>query len=297
MTDATYEPPAIADVLEPDPPFDDTVFDAVFDAREARDAYEEAAAAIEAETGERPTDDELPPPPSYDEVAVEAVARWKVTDLGSAGWALAKFAEAQEVIDAAVAQAGVWRERLLAEIAKVDEWEQASTAGARRKAGFFEGHLQRWALANRTDKQKSFKLPGGTVTTSASGPTFEIIDMAAAVRLASEHGAETKTTTNVTALKQAVTIDDYYVTNPDGEAVDARVEFVRTNSEYDIEFNDADPNDGEWRAIDEQSGEMYDPDKVVIHVDGPYVIDRATGLPVNGLVAQPGKVNAKVKLS
>lgn len=309
MTDE-FTPTAVADLLEPDAPFDDEFLLTALDAEMAQAWYQTAVDDASPE-------DEAPEAPFTPEAFTEVTRplRWEITGTGSAGWAMAKYGEAQEVIDDTKTQADIWRQRLLDEIVRINEWETATASDARRKADFFVGHLQRWALANRTDKQMSFKLPAGTVTTHASGATFEIEDMAAAVEFAVGRDAPTKTETNVTSLKPAVKIVDHLVyipaedqgglddldpePIPDGtlcQVFNVEVKFVQTHSAYDIEFNEADPDDGVWTATNTFTGEVLPVETTIIE-HGPFVVDATTGVPVHGLKAKPGKITAKVKLA
>lgn len=101
--------------------------------------------------------------------ATDRIERWEIEHPGEAAWAMAHVAAATAEIEMHQANYDEWRARL-------DAWLDHTTRRARQTREFFTGHLGRWALANRTDKVKSFELPAGKVTTKAGSVTLEVED-------------------------------------------------------------------------------------------------------------------------
>lgn len=102
-------------------------------------------------------------------------APWQITSLAAADWAMAKLAELH---------------------AAADEYDlmalRYSDAAKRlRKAGqFFNDHLEAWAIAERTDAQKSFPMAHGNVTTSAHKPKAIVDDEAVLIEWARTKAGE-----------------------------------------------------------------------------------------------------------
>lgn len=92
--------------------------------------------------------------------------RWEITSLGAADWAMQQLARIEAVAREYDAEIARWT-KLRANVARAGE--------------FFRGHLERWAVSQRTDKRKSFPLAHGTVSTREAKPAPEIVDQEAAV--------------------------------------------------------------------------------------------------------------------
>ena len=101
---------------------------------------------------------------------------WRVTDDGSAEWAMrhlaALWAERQRVTH----QAAAWME-------PIQRWEEQQLAPIEKKVAFFRGHLERYGLAVREssgDEIKSVSLPSGKIATRVSEqrPVVESEDLA-----------------------------------------------------------------------------------------------------------------------
>lgn len=111
---------------------------------------------------------ELAPAPFTDEDAERAIAgdtespaaRWSITDLGSAEWAMARLAEARSALDEVAALEQEWAQR-------VAEWATEQRAPHARFSSFLEGHLERYALELRraNPKHATTKVPSGKVAT------------------------------------------------------------------------------------------------------------------------------------
>lgn len=114
-----------------------------------------------------------------DDAAVDIVAlvdepgRWHITSLGEAEWAMAHVAAATDQIAAVDEQRQLWQ-------AKLDEWFRDATREPQRSIEFFEGHLERWGVTQRTDKVKTVKLASGDIATSRpTAPKIVLDDEAA----------------------------------------------------------------------------------------------------------------------
>jgi hypothetical protein len=111
----------------------------------------------------------------------EQTVPWSVGDERAAEWALRKLARLRAEMQEAEDQADEYR-------SQVDAWLADRTHGARRSAAYFENVLRNWAIGNRTEECKSFKLPSGTVKTRAGSLTVEIDDEEKFCTWALEHG-------------------------------------------------------------------------------------------------------------
>lgn len=271
MTDFTPTP--LDDLLGDDAPFSDDDFDAW---------------AAQQDT---PTTDGEPVTVEQ----VERVGRFRIDGPRTARWAIAKLRLHRDRLTEIETLAAEWRAPLAAEMARIDEWVAAESARPHQSVSYFANLLEQWAIENRTDTVKSFKLPGGTVSTRETAAKFEITDMDAAVTYAADHGLGTKVTTSITDLKPAVKIVDRLVYVDGALVPHAMTRWVPTHSAYDIEFTGADPHDGRWEALDPDTGEILPADALI--VEGPFVVDVATGRPVEGLKPVPGAVTASVKLA
>lgn len=112
----------------------------------------------------------------------EAARRWRITDDGSAEWAMRHVAGAEADLERLGAQAADWAER-------ISEWFRHQSKPLLAKRAFFQAHLERYALEVRAadPKRKSVVLPSGVVKTHASSPRVQVADPEAALAWAREH--------------------------------------------------------------------------------------------------------------
>ena len=90
---------------------------------------------------------------------------WRITDDGSAEWAMAHFTQAEDELASLRAQADVWAEKIAA-------WFEHRAKPLHAKQAFFGGHLMAHALRRREDdpKAKTLVLPSGAVKTTEHKP-------------------------------------------------------------------------------------------------------------------------------
>lgn len=109
--------------------------------------------------------------------------RWSIDSLGAADWCMQQVARVQSLVDEYHAEVVRWTEVR----------DRVARAGE-----FFRGHLERWAIGERTDKRKSFPLAHGTVSTREQPRSVEIVAVDAAVAWCKgHHPAAVKTTEEV----------------------------------------------------------------------------------------------------
>jgi len=124
-----------------------------------------------------PFDPDLIPPDAADAQDLEPlppeIERWEPTTQDEAEWAMRLLAAYQAEAAAISDQAALWRE-------PIDVWEAAELRRIVRKAEFFTGHLERFALAwrQRTDRA-TLALPSGKVTTTKQPRRIYVGDEAA----------------------------------------------------------------------------------------------------------------------
>lgn len=290
----TAPSPIPSTLLEPDPPFDE----------------DELLASLTVLFDEATRPGEPTPIEGLDErfaartEANDKVERWQITGLRSLEWAMSKYGEYAATHGTNAAQAEEWRAIIYASVAehleRIDAWEAEVNRPIAQKMEFFEGHLIRYALANRTERTKTFKVPSGSVPTSASAATFEIPKdgQAAAVEYARAHGLPVKEETTITALKATTTFVEVAARIPVADgwewlAPDAiAIEWVP-----DPRPDDADEfweESGTWRVTNKANGEVITDADVW---EGPFVVDADTGEPLTFLTPKPSVVTAKVVLS
>lgn len=193
--------PTLPDVLHPSEPFD---LDAALD-------------TLDTAAGD------LTP---HEAIAHAAVAaRWRVADLDSAEWAMARWSEAQDQLDQIAAQAAVWKQR-------IDGWAEAAARRHEATASFMSDQLTRYAIEQREEsagKVKSLALPSGKVTTTARRERIVIEDADALLAWLDTHqppevvASVVKRTVATTPLKEllvAVESEDegWKVVDVDGQA-------------------------------------------------------------------------------
>jgi Bacteriophage Mu Gam like protein len=120
-----------------------------------------------------------PHAPTVEEVQTGA---WIVDNQGKAIWASRQLSELQERIEAVEALAQNEIARLEAKIAKVRNWNEDAQREDRRRAAYFQGQLEEYALRVREetgDRQKHVLTPYVRVSTTASQPKVEVTDKSA----------------------------------------------------------------------------------------------------------------------
>lgn len=100
----------------------------------------------------------------------EDAPRWRVTDLGSAEWAMRHVASADRRIAELEAQREDWTSRISA-------WFDQASSKERARRAFFSAHLEAFARSERaTGGAKTVTLPSGTVATRESPAVAEIVE-------------------------------------------------------------------------------------------------------------------------
>lgn len=304
----TTPSPIPSALLEPDPPFDEDELLASLEAM-----FDEAVG--ELPEGEHGDGSEVV---AAEDDAEDKVRRWEITGLRSLEWAMSKLAEYTAQVETNRAQAAEWRAIIYASVAehldRIDEWEAEVNKPLTQKVAFFDGHLTRYGIANRTDRQMSFKVPSGVVRTTAPPPTFEIPKegQPKAVEYARKHDLPVQETTNITALKKAVMFSEVAVrlrdASLDQPGADGTSQPPIAGFRWlpldgiEIEWvpaprpDDADDSwdDGAWRVTDTTNGEVVADTEVW---EGPFILDKLTGEPLPFLVPKPTVVTAKVVLA
>lgn len=104
--------------------------------------------------------------------ADERVGHWQIDSADAAEWAMRKLVAIARRVNDVRDQAKVWRDR-------VNVWEADELTRLQPALGFFEGHLERWALDERLKdpKRATWALPSGEVqTTKPKDPATAIVD-------------------------------------------------------------------------------------------------------------------------
>lgn len=108
-------------------------------------------------------------------------SRFRVTDLGTAEWALARYAEAAAEQARIDAQAAEWARR-------IEAWHEDVSRRTTARLSFFAGLLEEFARGYRVDTGRAtLTLPSGTVRTTQRQATVRITDRDALVEWAKEH--------------------------------------------------------------------------------------------------------------
>lgn len=234
------------------------------------------------------------------DINLEPRVRWEITSLGAADWAMQQLARIEAVAREYDDEIARWA-KLRANVARAGE--------------FFRGHLERWAVSQRTDKRKSFPLAHGTVSTRESKPAPEVVDEEAAVGWCKVHAPDAvKITESVLISRVPVRVAEIIVgwrfTNRttgdivhvldefpiDGDTVKADLHHVVTVvlAEHASAFQQAaDTIEAEWistRLYEFTQGWSIEP------VTTPGVVD-ADGLPADGFGIRPGKITSSVTVA
>ncbi len=115
------------------------------------------------------------PTPTDDDIAAEGfdggerIGGWRVTDAGSADWALRRIADAEKAQRAAIALAEQ-------QIAQVNAWLEGETAKTQRTIDFFTGHLADYHrdLLAADPKAKTISLPHGKLVSRVTPDRVEV---------------------------------------------------------------------------------------------------------------------------
>lgn len=106
------------------------------------------------------------------------VRGWQITGPGTAEWAMAQLADTRSQQLDVAERAAEWAQRIQA-------WWDNAAGPLERRAAFFTGHLERWAVAEREATGKAtVTLPSGVVRTRATAAAVEVLDDAAVVEWA-----------------------------------------------------------------------------------------------------------------
>lgn len=277
------EPRPLSDILMPDAPFtdDDLVYALNCDGVDVPDG--EAA----------------------EEQATKTL-RWRPTSERSAEWALNKLIEYRTAIAVRAAEAQEMRMALLDELARIDAWEDKATRAPRSAERHFEHLLQEWALGQRTDRVKSIVLPSGIITTEDKKPAVEKVKGKdadeRAVEWAEKRGVKinekTEKSVNLVDLKPKVCIVDYIVkTHTGGDQFDPATWVWAPHVVADMvevpppAYDPEAPATTTWRFTDTKTGADLN---AAMRVEGPFVVDADSGLPLDFLAVRRGGLSAEV---
>ncbi len=145
--------------------------------------------------------------------------RFKIEDKEQATWALRK-------IRALKAQIEENRKLAIAEIARIDQWEQKENETAKNSINFFESLLYDFAIKERAadPKLKSIKLPHGTIRFRKQQPEY-IRDDEKLIKWAITSGEWGLVKINesfdwATLKKEITVVDGKVISNDTGEVID-----------------------------------------------------------------------------
>lgn len=250
---------------------------------------------------------------------VEATARtvgWKPTSDRGADWCMCKYIEKGERVARYDAEADEMLAALDEQRRRIEAWREAVKRPVLSEQEHMYRLLSEWALAQRTDRQATFKLPSGRVETRAKPEAVTKVagkdSAAAAVEWARGRGLEvnvkTEESVDLKVATTAVRVVDHlvFVLNPDkpfddtGEASsvwspwDQRVGLVVEWEPYpdDAERQPWEP-DGEWRVTDPENGEILPADSVMVRV-GRFVVDDRTGMHLDFLDVREAETTVNV---
>lgn len=151
----------------------------------------------------------------------KALEGWRIDGPGTAEWAMRHVAACDAELSDLEDQRDDWSSR-------ISWWFTQAAGPLRARRGFFEAHLERYALEVRDadPTRKTVLVPSGKVTTTGRGATVRIVDADAALEWARENCPEVIQTTDrvlVTDLRDWVhpveVIDLARLTFSDGEVV------------------------------------------------------------------------------
>lgn len=155
----------------------------------------EAATHI-TETAPAVTDDEDAALHDEPRAALD-VARYRVTSIAEAEWAMRRLAEAEAQIEAITRQAHEW-------VAEIEAWAAKESARPEATAAYFRGLLTEYLRDLRAEDPTTatVRLPSGAIESTAKKPAPKITDPDALVEWARQHrpdAVETVTTHKVPA--------------------------------------------------------------------------------------------------
>lgn len=198
---------------------------------------------------------------------------WRITSLGQADWAMRRVAECRALAERYDGEVRLW---------------QAARSKIVGAADWFEDRLKEWAIAERTEANKTIRTAHGTVPTRKSKPKITVVDEGAAIAWAK------------TACPGAVkVVESFLVSVADGTGAyiaNVPVGWVATNKDTgEVErIPSIDPPDSiliaeRLAAVKERMGDRW-----LVEVETqPAVVD-ADGRPVPGLDVTPGRITATV---
>jgi hypothetical protein len=185
-------PPELA---EPDPPIPEDQLEQLWEqaAAMAADASLDPDEAVAAVAHDLAMEDDHHP------------LRWRVTDTGSAEWAMRHVAEATAELEHLQMQRDAWAEQ-------IDGWFRRAADRVRSRRAFFDQLLQLYAIEQReasNDKIKSVVVPSGRVRTTKAGPKVVVRNPADVLAWAEERGvldqvAPPKREVKLTPLRELV---------------------------------------------------------------------------------------------
>jgi hypothetical protein len=146
----------------------------------------------------------------------EARGRFVVADESEALWAVRKLRRLTDDLESKRAEAAQERER-------IDEWLQDAERSLDRQISFFESLLVEYHQARFVaDGEKSIKLPGATLKSTAGQPTWEFEDETFIAWATDAHPelVRTKQEVNKAEAKKVLTLNEGKAVDPDtGEVV------------------------------------------------------------------------------
>ncbi len=155
----------------------------------------------------------------------ERVARWTVTDDGSAEWALRKLAAVQASLAELEERRDQWA-------AKIAQWFDHASRPLARKATFFAAHLEDYALRRRAETNgqvKTVVLPSGRIATHAGRMVVAVADEPA--------------------------FRAWALANPEHPLVRLRPELVKGETGPEKSLRPVEREDGSWVAVLADEGE------------------------------------------
>lgn len=239
----------------------------------------ERLAAIPPAVDEQRVEDELR---EYmgDQPANPARQPWRITSLGAADWAIRMLGDARAQVQRYDDEIELWKRAR----ARVDN-----------VAGWFEERLKEWAVAERTDRVKSFPLAHGTISTRESKPRAIVVDEAAAIAWARQHAPEAlKVETSFLISQAGVQVAELVVGFTSTDKSSGEVETLTVAPVV--------PHEAKLTELRERLGDGFVVEPILelfpvatVEVVAEPGVARAKTRIVPGLAVKPGDVSATVK--